>query len=92
MQDVTCNRCGSNDYRTEKSGSHIKATCNPCDRFIKFLPQNNPVLTMPFGKYKDREIASLTAEDEVEYLTWSVANMKLSGSVKNSIQTHLNSL
>jgi hypothetical protein len=36
--DVICHRCGSiNDYRTEVSGPHLKAICNGCDRYIKFI-------------------------------------------------------
>jgi hypothetical protein len=93
MEQVTCKNCGSvNYYRTEKSGQHLKAICNGCDRYIKFLPQNNPVLVMPFGKFKDREIASLTSKEEVEYLNWGVNNLKLSTSIKTSITNHLNSL
>lgn len=38
--DVVCMRCGTiNDFRTEKSGPHIKAICNGCDKYIKFLKQ-----------------------------------------------------
>lgn len=93
MEQVTCKNCGSvNDYRTELSGQHLKAICNVCDRYIKFLPQNNPVLVMPFGKFKDREISSLTSKEEVEYLTWGVSNLKLSTSIKLSIKAHLDKL
>jgi hypothetical protein len=42
MENVICRNCGSiNDYRTSKSGPHIKAVCNSCDKYIKFLPQTN---------------------------------------------------
>lgn len=35
---VICQRCGSvDDYRTVVSGPHIKAICNGCDRYIKFI-------------------------------------------------------
>lgn len=43
---ITCMRCGlMDDYRTEESGPHLKAICNGCDRYIKFLPkrQGEPV-------------------------------------------------
>lgn len=40
-KDIICQRCGSvNDYRTVNSGPHIKAICNGCDRYIKFIPKN----------------------------------------------------
>lgn len=93
MEAVTCNRCGSvDDYRTEPSGNHIKAICNNCKRYIKFLPQNKLVEVLPFGKYKDRVISSLTSKEEIEYLSWSVENLKLSTSIKTSITNHLNTL
>lgn len=40
-KDIVCQRCGSvNDYRAVNSGPHIKAICNGCDRYIKFIPKN----------------------------------------------------
>lgn len=42
MEDVICRNCGSiNDYRTSNAGPHVKATCNGCDKYIKFLSQTN---------------------------------------------------
>jgi hypothetical protein len=42
MEQIICYRCGSvNDYRTVQSGPHIKAICNGCDRYIKFLKQTS---------------------------------------------------
>jgi len=93
MKDVTCNKCGSiNNYRTEVSGNHLKAICKDCESYIKFLPQYNLLDLMPFGKYKDREIKSLIEDDEVKYLQWAVNNLKLSESVKFSINKHLKTL
>jgi hypothetical protein len=44
-EDVVCNRCGCvNEYYTEKSGPHIKATCIHCDRYIKFLKQKTNIM------------------------------------------------
>lgn len=93
MEIVTCNRCGSvDDYHTEQSGKHVKAICNNCKRYIKFLQQNKTITVLPFGKYKDREISSLTSKEEIEYLSWSVENLKLSASIKLSITNHLNTI
>lgn len=40
IMSVVCMRCGlMDDYRTEESGPHLKAICNGCDRYIKFLPK-----------------------------------------------------
>ena len=38
--EVVCKDCATvNDYYTEVSGPHIKAMCNNCKQYIKFLPQ-----------------------------------------------------
>jgi len=38
--NVVCQRCGSiDDYYTVVSGPHLKAICNGCDRYIKFISQ-----------------------------------------------------
>lgn len=35
---VICQRCGSiDDFHVELSGPHLKAICNGCDRYIKFI-------------------------------------------------------
>jgi len=93
MQDVICNSCGSiNDYRTSKSGNHIKATCNGCDRYIKFLPQGGEP-TIHFGKYKDRKISSLRNEEEIQYLKWAIKNiLKMSPKLKEDIEFHLQTI
>lgn len=37
-EQIICQRCGSvDDYRISISGPHLKATCNGCDYYIKFL-------------------------------------------------------
>lgn len=47
MESISCLRCGSvDDYRVEISGPHHKAICNGCDRYIKFISQNNKTKTM----------------------------------------------
>lgn len=36
--DIICQRCGSiNDYKTEVAGPHLKAICNGCNIYIKFI-------------------------------------------------------
>lgn len=36
--NIVCRRCGLiNDYYTLTSGPHLKAMCNGCDRYIKFI-------------------------------------------------------
>ncbi len=39
---IHCQRCGLvDDYRTVQSGPHLKAICNGCDRYIKFISKND---------------------------------------------------
>src|ERR1700753_1675412 len=90
MEDITCKRCGLvNDYSQKQAGPHVSAYCNGCGNYIKHLPQNNPVETMPFGKYKGRELKSMVSDEEVRYLNWfsqmPEVNIKLS-----SIEEKLN--
>lgn len=41
MRDVTCQRCGTtNEFYVVNSGPHLKAICNHCNRYIKFIPQD----------------------------------------------------
>lgn len=88
--EVICHHCGViNEYTVEiKSGQHV-ATCAACGKHIKNLPQGNKLTLMPFGKHKDREIASLTSADEIRYLRWLLENTKVKGALKNSITYHL---
>ena len=45
MQSIICHRCGSvDDYYTVPSGPHLKAICNGCGRYIKFISKS---LTAP---------------------------------------------
>ena len=72
-EEIICKKCGSvSDYRTEKSGPHLKAVCS-CGAFIKFLPQEQPKLY--FGKYNGEAIEDIKDEG---YLTWLSENVKLS--------------
>ena len=53
----TCQRCGSSNLLTHErefsNGTHhIELRCIN-GHYIKFLPQNKPLLTMPFGMHRD---------------------------------------
>ena len=92
METIECNKCGEVDnYRTEPSGQHIKAICNKCDSYIKFLPQHDKEFIMPFGKYKDEPLSKLTHPDEIRYLNWMLSG-NFNNSIKNKIILHLNSI
>jgi formate dehydrogenase maturation protein FdhE len=88
MEDVKCLRCGTvNDYHTEESGPHLKAICNQCNQYIKFVSQGKEP-TLYFGKFKDRTIASLISEDEIKYLKWLLGT-NIKQKLKDQIEVHL---
>lgn len=92
MEDVKCNRCGTvNDYTATPSGPHIKAICNNCHQYIKFLPQEKSKPTLYFGKYKGREISSMNAEEEIKYLQW-LRTTDLKPKLKSDIEFQLKRL
>lgn len=80
-------KCGSNDYRVEKSGPHQKAICNVCNEYIQFIPQNNFTgeTIMFYGKYKGKPLNSIPPD----YFVWLYENTKTSGSLKKYIQDNL---
>lgn len=72
-------KCGSTSYHTEKSGPHLKAICNDCNKYIQFIPQGVTDETrMFYGKYKDRQLKDIPAD----YWVWMYENNRLSGSLK----------
>lgn len=92
MEDITCQRCSTiNEYYTEQSGNHIKAICNHCKNYIKFIPQGKPVVIY-FGKYQGRELQSLKEKDEVNYLNWILGKTFLKKKLRSDIEAHLKSL
>jgi uncharacterized protein (DUF3820 family) len=89
MQDITCQNCGLiNDYRIQQSGQHQTAYCNGCNKYIKHLPQNQP-LKIHFGKYQGREVNSMVLPDEVKYLGWLLTLENLKGNLRAAIMSHL---
>lgn len=93
MEHLTCPHCGAVDnYTTFPSGSHLRADCNACGRYIKFLPQENTKPTLYFGKHKGREISSMNSKDELDYLKWLVDNADLKPKLKSDIEFQLKRL
>lgn len=42
MQSVICHRCNTtNEFYVVESGPHLKAICNNCDRYIKFISRTD---------------------------------------------------
>ena len=90
MQQISCKACGLiNDYEIRQSGPHQTAYCKGCGLYIKHLPNNNPILIMPFGQYKGREIKTLIADTELRYLEWLVLKPDMKPKLKEAIQQHL---
>lgn len=89
-ESIVCKRCGLvDDYRTEQAGPHIKAICNGCDQYIKFLPQGHEP-TLYFPKYKGRTVKSMNDPEEINYLKWLLGNVtKLDASLANAITEHI---
>ena len=90
--DVICTKCGLiNDYKTVKGGQDVlSAYCNGCEEFIIILPDNRPILIMPFGKHKGRKLEDLVEKDEIQYLNWLVSQNWIESRLENSIKKHLN--
>jgi hypothetical protein len=78
----SCHRCGSSSHlvtheREFSNGTHhIELRCSN-GHYIKFLPQNKPVLTMPFGKHRGTAIRELPND----YLNWILENVDLKGGL-----------
>lgn len=90
METIICKNCGLvDDYSTTKSGQHLKATCNGCGKYIKFISQWLPPFTdnsiMPFGMHKGKAMANVPAN----YLLWlneqSVTHSQLKEYIKNNL-------
>jgi hypothetical protein len=80
-QNQTCPRCGSSNLVTRKrqfknGTTHLELRCAN-GHYIKFLPQNKPVLKMPFGVYRGVAIRELPDD----YLTWILENVELKGGL-----------
>ncbi len=70
QSSVICQRCGLiDDYRTVPAGPHIKAICNGCNRYIKFVSQNNDAGRKPVNTEKMGQLinGSLCLTDIVEH-------------------------
>lgn len=89
---LICKNCGSiqelqnliiTTIPLPSGGSHLKACCSECKRFIKFLPHSVP--TLHFGKYKGATIVEIARKD-LPYLKWMDENNIASGKTKDAIK------
>lgn len=82
---IQCPKCSSISYKIEDRGVHKTAFCDKCGAYIKNIPQGLPQ-KLYFGKYKDREVSSMTSIDEVKYLKWLIQNTEIkSNSLREAI-------
>jgi uncharacterized protein (DUF3820 family) len=86
--EIICKSCGTvNEYRTEKKSNNLVAYCTACGKYIKNIPYSEPALH--FGKYNGSKIKDLVQPEEVNYLHWCLANVRLAANLKQAIQFHL---
>jgi len=91
MSEVICQRCQTkNEFYVEQSGPHIKAICNHCNNYIKFLPQAKEPPKFHFGKHTGKYIQDI---DDLSYLKWAAENMtKIKQEIKDAIIKRISSL
>lgn len=73
METITCPHCNAvDDYRTSNSGPHVRADCNQCGRYIKFLKQSYAPQSICYtGKYYGKPFSAIT---DLDWLRWCHAN------------------
>jgi uncharacterized protein (DUF3820 family) len=72
MNITNCKKCGHDKFYEAPSGTHLGQYCAKCYSWQKWLPQNNPITIMPFGKYKGELIAEI---NDLPYLVWLEHNL-----------------
>ena len=88
MENVTCLRCNTtNEFYVVESGPHLKAMCNNCNQYIKFVSQEKPPC-LYIGKYKDKPISTI---EDIPYLKWALGTLTLKDTVKKAIQDRITS-
>lgn len=88
MSEVKCQSCQTVDeFYVVESGPHLKALCNHCNRYIKFVSrEEEPCLYV--GKYKKIPIKDI---EDIPYLKWALTTLDLKDKVKSSIQNRISS-
>lgn len=75
MNKLNCKKCNKEvEYSTQevifKNGTkHLEARCAECKTYLKYLPQNNPITILPYGKHKGKSLEEI-CEIDIEYLRW----------------------
>jgi len=90
MGEVICQRCGTtNEFYVVNSGPHVKAMCNHCNCYIKFILQEKEPPKFYFGKYVGKYIHDI---EDLSYLKWASTNMTLKQPIRDAIIKRISSL
>ncbi len=91
MEEIICSKCGLiNEYRTVPSGPHLKAICNGCDRYIKFISKPKNEVVIYFGKYSQTAVKDIMDRN---YLHWLYENHKtLKPRLREAIKIQIDKL
>ena len=92
---MNCKNCESKEFTYEQKGQHVGMYCANCGKWQKWMPQNNPIIEMPFGKYKGQKIAEINDLDYLNnLLNWLLyeseakPNFKLIDVMKTEVAEH----
>jgi len=91
LESIFCLYCKElmHDYTTIRTGPHLKASCNQCGRFLKFIKsKTNAEFLMPFGKYKGKSISEII-EKHPEYVRWLMQQKEFSVNIKKRFEAYL---
>ncbi len=89
MGEVIFQRCQTiNDFHVVPSGPHLKAICNNCGRYIKFVSQEKEPPKFYFGKHVGKYVHEI---EDMQYLKWAVNNLTLKQPMRDAIQKQIDS-
>ena len=89
---MNCKNCESKEFIYEQKGQHVGMYCANCGKWQKWMQQNNPIIEMPFGKYKDRYIIDLPEYYVVWYHNKGFPKGKLGDLLQTVYELKLNGL
>lgn len=88
QEPLRCRGCGwqgsAESARLHQTGPHLRADCNGCGQFIKFVAVGAAVLH--FGKHRGRPVSDIAKLDP-QYLRWLMgpSGPRLSTSLRTAI-------
>lgn len=87
MENLSCPKCNSKNYKTEKKSIHLVASCIDCGSYIKNIPIDKPKLY--FGRYKGIAIDDIT---DLPYLEWVIKNVKQTERMRGAVSNRISEL